>query len=392
MPASVALMRRTLQSQNEGEYNLAIKHGETSITVEGATEDDDVEFMQAMDFGDGRTMHVRKMDADGDGNVVEEVVIVSTDIEAPKATPFAMVAGQTLDTSTDDDADTNEALAVDENSADVRALVKSSAFTAGTAAELTFADDDTTTNDMDEAFETAGTYNGAMGTYRCNGTADCTVTLDEMGAITAMSDGWVFTPDMGATSDVADDDYLHYGFWLVRTTDEDGVLTYDEVQTFAGSSIDPSGNVSAVEGSATYEGGAVGVYVRNVFDSEGEIDTATSGHFNADASLTANFGEPTSLAEDLHNSVTGIIDNFVLQHGEENSWSVSLKGRITETDGTVVDGTANGGGAEGSFSATFHGDVTADGEGVVPLPSSVVGEFDANFSNGSVTGGFGARK
>ena len=29
---------------------------------------------------------------------------------------------------------------------------------------------------------------------------------------------------------------------------------------------------------------------------------------------------------------------------------------------------------------------------VVPQPSSVVGEFDANFSNGSVTGGFGARK
>ena len=42
-----------------GEYNLAIKHGETSITVEGATEADDVEFMQAKDFGDGRTMHVR---------------------------------------------------------------------------------------------------------------------------------------------------------------------------------------------------------------------------------------------------------------------------------------------------------------------------------------------
>ena len=43
-----------------------------------------------MDFGDGRTMHTRAMDADADGNVVTEVVIVSTDIEAPKATAFAM--------------------------------------------------------------------------------------------------------------------------------------------------------------------------------------------------------------------------------------------------------------------------------------------------------------
>ena len=60
--------------------HLAIKRDrmatKVTVTVNGATEDDDVEFMQAMDLGDGRTMHVRVMDADGDGNVVEEVVIV----------------------------------------------------------------------------------------------------------------------------------------------------------------------------------------------------------------------------------------------------------------------------------------------------------------------------
>ena len=62
-------------------------------------------------------------------------------------------------------------------------------------------------------------------------------------------------------------------------------------------------------------------------------------------------------------------------------------------------GTANGGGAEGSFSATFHGDVMAVDHDmddatpdVAPHPSSVVGEFNANFSNGSAVGGFGARK
>ena len=51
----------------------------------------------------------------------------------------------------------------------------------------------------------------------------------------------------------------------------------------------------------------------------------------------------------------------------------------------------NGGGAAGTFSATFHGSVVAV-ESVVPQPGSVVGEFNANFSNGSVAGGFGARK
>ena len=37
------------------------------------------------------------MEADDDGNVVEEVVIVSTDIEAPTATAFATVRSTQLD-------------------------------------------------------------------------------------------------------------------------------------------------------------------------------------------------------------------------------------------------------------------------------------------------------
>ena len=143
--------------------------------------------------------------------------------------------------------------------------------------------------------------------------------------------GWEFTPADGATSDVADADYLDYGFWLKRTTDADGATTYNEVETFADSSIGASEpgqgalNVAGVQGTASYEGGAVGVYVKNVFDSAGEIDTATSGHFNADASLMAHFGGDRRCPSDLHNTVTGTIDNFVLQHGEENAWSVALK-------------------------------------------------------------------
>ena len=54
--------------------------------------------------------------------------------------------------------------------------------------------DNTTTADMDEAFETAGTYNGAPGTYRCNDTSACSVTYNAMGAITAISGTWIFTP------------------------------------------------------------------------------------------------------------------------------------------------------------------------------------------------------
>ena len=51
---------------------------------------------------------------------------------------------------------------------------------------------------------------------------------------------------------------------------------------------------------------------------------------------------------------------------------------------------AHGGGAPGSYSATFHGVVDASDPTV--QPSAVVGEFNAKFSHGAVAGGFGANK
>ena len=75
-----------------------------------------------------------------------------------------------------------------------------------------------------------------------------------------MSDGWTFTPDADETVDVPDANFLNYGFWLKKTTDEDGELTYNEVETFAGASagLPASGSVGDVTGSASYDGEAVG--------------------------------------------------------------------------------------------------------------------------------------
>ena len=407
-------------ASGEGSYSMTIDpDGATvEIAIEGATGEDPTKFMQAMDLGGGRTMHVHAMEADDDGNVVEEVVIVSEDRDAPTPVAFAefeamdgttpqALNARDLDENVDADEDgtaTNDftALTVDQTSSDVLALVMSAAFAPGSGSQtdLTFAFDDATTEDDDEAFETAGTYNGAMGTYRCDGTANCTVTLDEDGMITAMSAGWVFTPADDAMSPQPDYDYLHYGFWLKKTTDSDGVVMYNEVETFAGSAIAASGAVTTVTGKATYSGGATGVYVKNVYNDDGTLGMATSGHFNADASLMAYFGQVNddqttpegTIAPNLLNTLTGTIDNFQLSGGEENKWSVALSGDIDDSAGTA-SGTAMGNveGKNGSYSATFHGDVTAAADGTVPKPGSVVGEFNADFSNGSVAGGFGAR-
>ena len=378
-----------------------------AITVAGAAADDPA-FTQAMDLGGGRTMHVRTMPADGAGNVTEEVLVVGTDIEAPVATPFAMVPGQALNAdAAGAPASGTDAVAFDPGGtldrndagqAAVLAKVMSNAFASGTGAELQF-DGDDPADDADAAFTTAGSYNGATGTYTCaGGAAGCTVTLDAMGMLTAMSDGWIFTPDAGVTSDVPDGDYLHYGFWLQRTTDAMGAVTYDEVETFAGSAVAASGNVGSLTGSATYRGGTAGVYVRNVYNPDGTIDRATAGHFTADATLTATFGQVVdannegTIAPNLLYTLRGTIDGFRLSGGEANTWSVALQGDITESSGTAA-GTARGGvaGRDGSFDATFHGPVTdADSDPV--QPHTVVGEFNASFSDGAVAGAFGARR
>ena len=170
-------------------------------------------------------------------------------------------------------------------------------------------------------------------------------------------------------------------------------------------------DVSNVTGSATYDGDAAGVYVREVYKSttDPSIDTATSGHFTADVSLMATFGqtvddttttnvnEADTIAPNMLNTLTGTIDNFVLSGGEANTWSVSLQGRqnITAGSGTAT-GMAQGGGDAGSWNAVFHGatpETASTGDGTTTVaPDSVVGEFNANFGNGTAAGAFGARK
>ena len=410
----------------ESTYSMEISRDRDGTTVKiedsALAGDDDPKFALAMDLGSGTTMHVREMEANDDGDVVEEVVIVTTDIEAPKATAFAKVAGQelndydldpTVDADNDGEVDNDfTALTV---ATTAIALVKSSAFTANTDATLMFDFNVGTTASIDEADEVPGTYNGAMGTYRCNGGSACTVTIDDTDAdtdgdqlgITAMSTGWVFIPDSGATSDVPDADHMHYGFWLQRTTDEDGVLTYDEVETYAESSIDRTtdADIAAtgnIRGTATYSGGATGVYVNSVLNPNGTEASATSGHFTADAELTAHFNQTEDdadtpaneaglIAPALLNSISGTIDNFMLSgHDQGPGWSVTLEqGAIDGTDPAAhATGTTKGGGADGNYEATFHGGGGDDND----QPTSVVGEFNAFFSNGSVAGGFGARK
>ena len=378
--------------------------------------EDDPKFEVAEMLSGGRQMLTRTMEANEDGEVMTEVVLVATDIAGPKATAFAMVADQALDVSS-----ATGVAAVTPEVDNALAIAEDTTLTGDANMNLMFArsttsgtlnytrdnpvDGEPATVGVDEGLHD-GTYNGAEGTYRCvAATGMCTVTFNDKGQVIGNSANWVFVPDKGATSDVPDADYLNYGFWLKRTADSDGAIEYNEVETFAGSSVAQTADLTGVAGSASYEGDAVGVYVHSVSNADGTEASATSGHFTADASLTATFGQVQvsatdadgTIAANMLNTVTGTIDNFVLSGGEGNVWSVDLSGDIAATPG-AFSGTAKGGVGDGSFSGTFHGAVTA---GTTPVhleandsvyPHSAVGEFNAGFTNGSVAGAFGVRE
>ncbi len=395
---------RTSDGSAVDTYEMTIERGASSATKVTITDsammgDDDPKFMQAMDLGGGLTMHTRTMEADDDGNVVEEVVMVKTDIDAAKPTAFAMVDGQELTVRADGKGvnTTNKADSLTIN-ADNLAHVSATAFASSTGAGTINFNGDTEDTEENEAAMVSGTFNGAMGTYVCTTAAGCSVTLTD-DKVTAINDGtWVFTPAAGATSPVADSDYLHYGFWLKRTTDDDGVLTYNEVETFAGSSLGDA-TVASVTGTAKYDGDAVGVYVMDTYKSDGKVDASTSGHFTADVNLTATFGQVTeggegTIAQNLLNSITGTISGFDLSGGEDASgWEVDVAGDIAN-NGVADGGTARGSGKDGpagSFTGMFQGDDMND-ENAAIAPKALVGEFNADFSNGAVAGAYGARK
>ncbi|MYH71142.1 MAG: hypothetical protein F4153_00945 [Acidimicrobiia bacterium] len=441
-----AIQKEAAQSENAGlggtddddtdgtyntTYSLAIERDasatKVTITDTAMADDDDPKFEQRMDLGTANgfagSMHVRE-----NGEGVEEVVIVRTDIAAPKATPFAMVAGQELNadatgtTQTVGDPDAVAFIpfptAITAGTSDVDELavlanIKSSAFQAGVGESNshTFDGTDAEGNNGTDGFETAGTYNGAEGTYKCVGGSDCSVSVNADGEVTGFSTGWIFTPDPGATSDVPDASYLAYGFWLKRTT-ANGATTYDEVEAFTGGTIavTNAANVETVVGTATYTGNSTGVYVKNVTDDQNNIISATSGHYSAAVDLEASFGGGGIGVNDQFR-IDGTVEDFVLSNGEENDWAVELES--TDFSGRAADALAGPAGTSyaNTFAGTTTGDSSADkgswsggfygeaaetpdpGDGTARIaPAHVMGEFNANFTDGAVLGAFGATK
>ena len=373
-------------------YRLTVKHDGSMSTVAVLDENNflkgDPKFSSVARFGDAQ-MLVR----DNSGTS-REIIVLHTDIEADTPTAFSKV--HTLDTG--DDPETT--------------VVDNKSLTVATAGSVTtglsvgdidlgipapgedatstknFAEDVQGTPTVNEGMH-RGRFDGAMGTYLCVNTNGCDVTVDDEGKTTAVTGTWTFTPDAGVTVDVADTNYLYYGFWLDTTTKDGKVASYDAVQTFVGVGsglTTPTRSLDAITGSAEYTGGATGVYVHEVSKADGSNDYSTSGRFTADVYMHIHFDGTTNR---VPNSMRGSISNFELEHGEEQNWNVDIRG-LVDSSYVLTSGSAVGmrGDTTGSLTGNFYG---AAGEEATDPPAAVVGEFNANFVNGSAAGAYGAR-
>lgn len=236
----------------------------------------------------------------------------------------------------------------------------------------------------DAAKKFAGSFNGVAGEYQCTGT--CSVSLNAKGdQLTFVGTSWTFTPTSTSTriaGVLVDKTYLDFGYWV--QTEKVGDDTVYTVEAFAHGKA-AAGDPTAVEGTATYKGGAGGVYVRNTFDTAGKATPAASGRFTAAAELMASFGDASAIG-----TIRGTISDF--KDGEatiDPSWRVSLP-QTAITDGSGADGTNFDYSASGqpSWSGTFYG---ADAD-TAKAPHGVSGTFKAGLHNGRVNGAFGANR
>ena len=360
-------------------YVVTVKHKDGAVEVTVVDGEfpakNDPKYEQTETFGDGQ-MLVRNIGTE------RKIIVLHSDIEAPDRKAFSSVYSFTVDRDTDTTAmDTYAVLAADNGK------IASSSFPSGADLEKSYdVYDSTGTAAAKAKSQFSGTFDGASGTYRCVATGGCTVSTDDEGKFEALTVGeWEFTPAAGATVAVADSDYMTYGFWLDTTTKDGAVTSYDIVQTFATSSLDRSTGLGSVTGTASYAGGAAGVYVHETKKEDGSLDTATSGRFTADVSLKAYFtGDPLR----TDGTIDGTISDFDLEGGPANSWSVNVSATGIATDAGFTGNASGMTGNTGSLSGRFHG----AGTETTDAPPVLVGEFNANFVNGNVAGAFGARK
>ena len=257
-----------------------------------------------------------------------------------------------------------------------------------------------------------GSYDGALGEYRC--ASGCSSTNDGKDSRpTSLGGTWHFRPDSDAMVPQLDDAYLYFGWWLTKNKDGEPA----SASAFFGEVGDVEGtetltNPTTIAGSATYSGHAAGKFAitdpLHAVDS-GEVGDGNAGHFTADVMLTAKFG--TNEAPN-NGGVSGTIDNF-MANDKSVPWSVELQRAqwgtsgafasipddsgttdVNEATGTVWSIDGNKAAMSGNWNGQMHDEALAgDADDGSNIPTSAVGVFQSVFgSTHTMVGAFGAEK
>jgi len=224
-----------------------------------------------------------------------------------------------------------------------------------------------TTNGMLQPARVSGKYDGISGEFSCSGNNPCTSQNGHpVGGI------WTFNPDNDEEKTKTD---YKWGWWVTRSSTTDAISAVNFFRNLAGAVTDAR---LGAEGTATYEGDAVGLYsVPN-----------DSGGFTANASLTATFKGSSTAA-----SLEGTIDGFKGADGEDRNWSVKL----SSADGDSNDQAFQGGtvwtlnGIKGTERAN-HWNADSYGGTADKTPAAIMGDFKALHQGAAMIGVFGTEK
>lgn len=240
-----------------------------------------------------------------------------------------------------------------------------------------------------------GTYNASptdntsplSGRFFCATPGSCSISVNDKGVLTALG-GYVFQPTDTGTTSTVDSDYLAWGMWVTGSTRKTLVgTTNDNTPDEAHAGAFAYGNDSftvpiALEGKATYNGVATGLY-----STGGMVQ-----YFDADAMLEADFGGGSGTT---FGRISGSISN-IMAAGQAVDGSLKLeRGTILEA-GTftgTTDGVLGGNGFRGNYGGTLYGPAAkTTNDTATTFPTTAAGTFSAATQDDkmSLIGAFGS--
>ena len=228
-----------------------------------------------------------------------------------------------------------------------------------------------------------GTRNGDQGWFRClsQSCGHSTSTVNGQSRMMLRGD-WIFVPSTSTTVTTPDADYLAGGVWLIVPDDASSAADYVFGAFADGSDPFLQSSLTAVQGTATYEGGATGVY-----SDESGVSTEI-GYFDGDVTLTADFGTGSTLG-----TISGSITNFEVDGVRENGTLNLGAASIGSQDSGFFTGSVTGSDDTRSYTGHWGGQFFGNGESD-RRPGSVGGTFGGHSTDDAVNfvGAFGAYK